>query len=397
MFTDIRKIAGQIFSTTAMLLASSFWLTAYAQQTIENSTEEGSTQGGSTEQAEALLVPAISVADYEAALVTGENIAFNHIPVPDELRPLIAKTFSGSADNNSVSSNNSVTTQIIQGINAARNEYPEFTLMLVQQGNEFVPVCGGTLIDNRKVLTAGHCSTSSGPYLFIPNFYSFNDFSNGIPSNRLFSTASRAIHPNFISTLTRIDYDVAVFTLTSSANTPQATLYDGTRTLSGSNGTVIGVGLLNSVTRTTPTILQEVSAPVVSNNACQTRWGSNVQISSRVMCAGFIGSARGACNGDSGGPLWVNQSGRRIQAGIVSFGPMDCSNNSSLYGGYARISALASFIKAQAPGADFTSSNGNGNGSITQPSPTPEPEPSPTPEPEEITPVITPIYDLLLN
>ena len=390
MFIEINNATRHFFSTVAIVLSCGLTLIAHAQQPVDNATES----------AEPLLIPTISAADYEAALLTGENITFNNTPIPDSLRSLVTKTFSDTV-NNTVNSNTSVTPQIIQGINASRNEYPEFVLMLIQQNGEFIPICGGTLIDDRKVLTAGHCSTFSGPYLFIPNFYSFNDFSAEIPPDRLFSAASRAIHPSFVSTPTRIDYDVAVFTLTRSANTAQATLYDGSSSLSGSNGTVIGVGLLNSATRTTPTTLQEVSTPVVSNSACQTRWGSGVQISSRVMCAGFVGSARGSCSGDSGGPLWVNQSGRRIQAGIVSFGPMDCANNSLLYGGYARISALASFIKTQAPGANFTgSSNATTGGSISGGSSSSNSTGSSTttpPETETRPPVPAPIYDLLLD
>lgn len=310
-----------------------------------------------------IYVPAISVAEYQNALNTNGNVVFKNTKVPENLKSIAKKTFGESANNNASNEDNDketlISPHIILGSNSLRGEYPEFTLVLVENNGLFFVLCGATLIDDNKVLTAAHCSDLPNSYHFIPNFYAFSDFSGGIPSNQIFSASSKSIHPNYTATATRIDHDVAVFTLASPASSQTAVLYDQDSALSGTNGTVIGVGLLSSQTEQTPNVLQEVGAPIVSNAACQSAWGSGVQITSTILCAGFTNSDRGSCNGDSGGPLWVTIDDKRIQAGIVSFGPADCANNSQVYSGYARVSALAAFIRQNAPGAAFSSEISN--------------------------------------
>ena len=308
-----------------------------------------------------IYMPAISVSDYEKALQNNESITFKSTKLPDRLKDIAIRTFGSAIKENTNSDNDTILSpRIIAGSNASRGEYPEFTQLLVEDSGSLFPICGATLIDNQKVLTAAHCSTEPLNYFFIPNFYAFSDFSSGIPSDEIFFATSRRIHPNFTETNTRIDNDVAVFTLENSASTKRATLYDGENdgrvsALSGFNGTVIGTGLLSSQTGQTPNVLQEVAAPIVSNAVCQAAWGPTIQITSTVICAGFTNSDRGSCNGDSGGPLWATVNGERVQAGVVSFGPVDCSFNSEVFGGYSRVSALASFIRQNAPGASFSS------------------------------------------
>ena len=303
-----------------------------------------------------IFIPAISVSDYERAIQNNENVTFKSTKLPGRLRDIAIRTFGNAIEEDTESNNDIIISpQIISGTNASRGEYPEFTQLLVEDSGNLFPICGATLIDNRKVLTAGHCSLEPANYFFIPNFYTFSDFDNGIPSNQLFAATSRRVHPNFTETSSRIDHDVAVFTLQNSAFSEQAVLYDGTSTLAGANGTVIGTGLLSSQTGQTPNTLQEVAAPIVSNAVCQNAWGPFIQITSTVICAGFRNSDRGSCNGDSGGPLWTTINGQRFQTGVVSFGPVDCSDNSEVFGGYSRISALTSFIRQNAPGASFFS------------------------------------------
>lgn len=306
-----------------------------------------------------IYVPSISMDEYQKALNNNENVIFENAKVPDNLKSIALKTFGQSANINSANTANNkeilLSPHIILGSNSIRGEYPEFTLLLVENNGRLFSLCGATLIDDTKVLTAAHCSDLPNNYYFIPNFYAFSDFSSGIPSNQLFPALSKSLHPNFAASNSRIDHDVAVFTLTRPASSEKAILYDEDSTLTSVNGVVIGVGLLSSQTQETPDILQEVDAPIVSNSVCQSAWGSGVQITPTVLCAGFNNSDRGSCNGDSGGPLWVTIDEKRIQAGIVSFGPVNCSDNSRVFNGYSRVSALASFIRQNAPGASFSS------------------------------------------
>lgn len=301
-----------------------------------------------------IYLPSISVSAYKQALKSGENLVFKNAKLPEELRSIALKTL-GEGISETTNEDLVISPQIILGSNASRGEYPEFTLLYVESNGKLFPICGATLIDDRKVLTAAHCSNLPNRYFFTPNFYAFSDFTNGIPSSQLFATATKRLHPNFTETSTRIDHDIAVFTLTKSAFTKKAVLYDNPEPLSGAGGEVIGVGLLSSRTEAKPNILQKVSAPIVSNSVCQSAWGFGIQITPTIICAGFRTSDKGSCNGDSGGPLWTTVNGKRFQAGVVSFGPVNCANNSLIYSGYSRISALSSFVRQHAPGAVFSS------------------------------------------
>lgn len=69
-------------------------------------------------------------------------------------------------------------------------------------------------------------------------------------------------------------------------------------------------------------IMLEVKIPRRTRENCQN-------ITSSQLCAGAVGSD--SCNGDSGGPLFgltdmYNNSQKFVQFGIVSYGPINCTN-----------------------------------------------------------------------
>ncbi|MEQ8966663.1 MAG: serine protease, partial [Azospirillaceae bacterium] len=96
-------------------------------------------------------------------------------------------------------------------------------------------------------------------------------------------------------------------------------------------------------------ILQVASLPVVGNDTCEEalRVAANevsLDISSRVLCAGFEAGGIDSCQGDSGGPL-VAEGGPRgwVQVGIVSWG-IGCARPGT-YGVYTRVAAFIPWIR----------------------------------------------------
>ncbi len=72
-----------------------------------------------------------------------------------------------------------------------------------------------------------------------------------------------------------------------------------------------------------PDTLHEVSIPLVPPEACAAAWGD--WVTDKMICAGYEKLVKGACYGDSGGPLMVQESsGQWLQVGIVSWGPYGC-------------------------------------------------------------------------
>ncbi|MFQ3245115.1 MAG: hypothetical protein ACI9SP_001762 [Arenicella sp.] len=167
------------------------------------------------------------------------------------------------------SQGNPLTPFIIGGNNASRDEYGEFSLVLIidSRGN-VVGACSGSLIAPNKVLTAAHCSQEpASNYAVIPNFYSANDTIT--PAS--FSFVSRVVdHPNHKAAA--FDYDIGILTLTRSFSTPVARVHSGNNTFADKLGTTIGTGLTGTnPTRSSP-VLQAVPAPIVSNSQCSENW-----------------------------------------------------------------------------------------------------------------------------
>jgi secreted trypsin-like serine protease len=91
-----------------------------------------------------------------------------------------------------------------------------------------------------------------------------------------------------------------------------------------------------------------------------------------MICAGTTSGARDACNGDSGGPLFVAGKDGPEQIGIVSWGegPSDgtaACGHKDAYGIYTRLGNYVSWIDAKMNSA----------------APAPEPAPAPAPAPDQ--------------
>ncbi|KFB45032.1 AGAP005665-PA-like protein [Anopheles sinensis] len=168
-----------------------------------------------------------------------------------------------------------------------------------------------------------------------------------------FSTAGIISHPQY--TPTNIRNDVAVVRLDSpitfNARVQPARLpaRSDTRQFGGVMGTVSGFGRTSDATQATSAVVMYTTNPVMTNADCIAQWNTVVIQPQNVCMSGANG--RSACNGDSGGPLAV-QDGGSLQIGIVSFGSAaGCSIGMPSV--YARVSFFLDFIEAN---SDFVAS-----------------------------------------
>jgi secreted trypsin-like serine protease len=142
-----------------------------------------------------------------------------------------------------------------------------------------------------------------------------------------------------------VDHDIALLELDGEYLYPRIELLTPDRvnlSAPGTVATVIGWG--NTTINGSPSpVLKVLTAPIISNAACQTLLDDNVQ--PVTICAGTAGSSSSVCNGDSGGPLFVAFRDWWIQMGIVSFGANLCYQPSA----FARVSALVNFVEANVP------------------------------------------------
>jgi len=103
--------------------------------------------------------------------------------------------------------------------------------------------------------------------------------------------------------------------------------------------------------------LLQADLPVVARATClqilQKHYGDRITrvIDEATVCAGDPVGGKDSCNGDSGGPLAINAASRRVQIGVVSWGP-GCAQHDTV-GVYASVGYFEPWIKRHVPGATF--------------------------------------------
>lgn len=210
-------------------------------------------------------------------------------------------------------------------------------------------LCGGTILNNRWILTAAHClKTTAAESIEVL-----------VGTQTLVSGGSRIkvekiiIHPDYRSNTK--DSDIALVKLTSFVQIPRIEIINPSDELNyspaGAAVTVVGWGrTLSDTADDLPKELREVTVPLVESKTCYDRYKkAGIDISDNMLCAGFKVGGKDSCGGDSGGPLIVKSDvdNKVFQVGIVSWG-IGCAQPEN-YGVYTRVSKFYNWIKNNTP------------------------------------------------
>ncbi|XP_050396700.1 serine proteinase stubble [Patella vulgata] len=237
--------------------------------------------------------------------------------------------------------------RIVGGIDAEECEYP--WMVRLQVGDS---LCGGTIIDETHILTAGHCigTNTASDITVVAGEHDYNVLDTNEVSKEV---AAVDVHPDYVELATGgVENDVAVLTLKEPLNfednpctqpicLPNAG--DGSLIEAGTQCVVAGWGTTSSGGQTS-NVLQEVTVPTYSGQDCDSVFTETTPTDSSLqLCAGrpVIGGAD-SCQGDSGGPLFCPVDGKYVQYGIVSYGA-GCADAGAA-GIYADTSASLDFI-----------------------------------------------------
>lgn len=244
-----------------------------------------------------------------------------------------------------------VTPRIVGGTTAGPGVHPFQVGLLTKTiaNNYNAQFCGGTLVAERYVVTAAHCSDSIvTPSAEVQVLVGTRSLSSG--GTRV-NVSNVWVHPSW-NTNTN-DYDAAVWELaTPVTGIPFASLATSQPTVAGQLLRVTGWGSL-SYQGSYPYDLQQVDVPFVPtvNGSCQSQRG----VTARMICAGQSG--KDSCQGDSGGPLTMQDtnSSFTVLAGIVSFGN-GCAkaNYPGVYANVANTS-IKNFITSKIPASNTIS------------------------------------------
>jgi len=207
--------------------------------------------------------------------------------------------------------------RIVGGEAAEVGEFPhQIALLYGGVGGDLM--CGGSLVQDTWVVTAGHCcdgmnarelAVSVGSH----GLHHFDDGQEDIPVKTV------VLHENYDSFT--VENDICLLELESAA-----TMSDTVATIAlpsnheeyeaGTMCTVTGWGAVSEGGHLANK-LQKVEVPVVSDADCRSSYGQE-DITDSMICAGLDEGGKDSCQGDSGGPMIC---GNTVQlSGVVSWG-----------------------------------------------------------------------------
>ncbi|XP_041780502.1 serine protease 53-like [Anopheles merus] len=241
----------------------------------------------------------------------------------------VAQTPDGHEDHLSCGRRKVKTNYLIHnGANAIAGHWPWHAAIFHRKGEQNEYACGGSILDNATILTASHCvSTLSGKIsaalvtVHVGQIH-LNETSD---YSQTFDVREIIIHPGFSKA--SVIHDIALIKLRTNISMNRYvqpvclwTMDSALELIVGRNGTIVGFGL--SERDVVSEQLKQATIGVVDPYTCiasdRAVYGTHLTLD---MFCGKGQNGVSACNGDSGGGMFFEVSGRWFVRGLVSFTP----------------------------------------------------------------------------
>jgi secreted trypsin-like serine protease len=197
------------------------------------------------------------------------------------------------------------------------------------EGNDAYPMCTGTLISPNLVLTAAHCLRGQN-FTQIRIGFSL-DVKTQLDAETMYEISNVVIHPLY--GINRLN-DVALIALTKAAPAPYkpvAIVSEKYALTVGMPMLLAGYGVTNDLTGQDTEALRKVTVPM-----------AKILDEEKIVVTDQT-KASGACNGDSGGPAYLEKDGVLFVYGITR-GPHDGAPDCHHFGEYTHASKFETFI-----------------------------------------------------
>ncbi|XP_041350491.1 chymotrypsinogen B-like [Gigantopelta aegis] len=225
-----------------------------------------------------------------------------------------------------------ISPNIVGGFQTRPGEWPWMVSLQLKDrySPQYIHFCGGVVIDEKWILTASHCVVSKQRVKgMISVVFGAHQLSKPHKTQHRRGVEHIFLHPKYRDRGS-FPNDIALLKLADPVDFNDGIIRDICLPEPGEDirdegyrSSELGCWLAGwGVTQRSGNgdILQELKTNLVNFTFCRKQWGDFV--TKNHICVGM--GDKGACRGDSGGPLMCSKGGRFYIAGIVSWGEETC-------------------------------------------------------------------------
>ncbi|XP_049277126.1 CLIP domain-containing serine protease B15-like [Anopheles funestus] len=252
--------------------------------------------------------------------------------------------------------------RIYFGEETERGAHPWAGLLFYDVGrNRTLPKCGGSLVTERYVITAAHCTVDKPNWKLL--YVRFNEFNTSSTDNCTtledtdevicredYAVESIVPHPEYNMHNNARPNDICILRLATDVTfneyiLPLCLPFDldiQNLPVADEMFTVTGWG--ETEDRRPSDVQLHVDLPGLDNSECNSVYAiANVTLTDSQLCIGGLNGSD-SCRGDSGGPLMRNVAGIWHLVGVVSFGARFCGTK-NLPGVYTNVAKYLDWME----------------------------------------------------